>query len=65
MSYGTLVINMDHLKLTEDKLSVEAISELVGDSSCGAISVFIGTTRDNFEGKKVSLLYCLFSLGLL
>ncbi|XP_013135464.1 PREDICTED: molybdopterin synthase catalytic subunit 2, partial [Papilio polytes] len=44
---------MDHLKLTEDKLSVEAISELVGDSSCGAISVFIGTTRDNFEGKKV------------
>ncbi|XP_014355864.2 molybdopterin synthase catalytic subunit [Papilio machaon] len=44
---------MDHLKLTEDKLSVESISELVGDSSCGAISVFIGTTRDNFEGKKV------------
>ncbi|XP_013170942.1 PREDICTED: molybdopterin synthase catalytic subunit [Papilio xuthus] len=47
------VVDMDHLKLTEDKLSVEAISELVGDSSCGAISVFIGTTRDNFEGKKV------------
>lgn len=46
---------MDHLKLTFDKLSVETISELVVDDSCGAVSVFIGTTRDNFEGKKVSL----------
>ncbi|XP_068619208.1 molybdopterin synthase catalytic subunit [Battus philenor] len=44
---------MDHLKLTVDKLSVEAISNLVADDSCGAISVFVGTTRDNFEGKKV------------
>ncbi|CAG5004137.1 unnamed protein product [Parnassius apollo] len=44
---------MDHLKLTVDKLSVEAVSDLVVDDSCGAISVFVGTTRDNFEGKKV------------
>ncbi|CAH2044648.1 unnamed protein product, partial [Iphiclides podalirius] len=44
---------MDHLKLTFDKLSVEYISDLVLDNSCGAISVFVGTTRDNFEGKKV------------
>ncbi|CAK1583992.1 unnamed protein product [Parnassius mnemosyne] len=44
---------MDHLKLTVDKLSVEAVSDLVVDDSCGAISVFVGTTRDNFEDKKV------------
>ncbi|XP_004923393.2 molybdopterin synthase catalytic subunit isoform X1 [Bombyx mori] len=44
---------MDHIKLTVDRLSVEEISELVTDDSCGAISLFIGTTRDNFEGKKV------------
>ncbi|XP_041969507.1 molybdopterin synthase catalytic subunit [Aricia agestis] len=44
---------MDHLKLTVDKLSVESISDLVVDDSCGAVSIFVGTTRDNFEGKKV------------
>ncbi|XP_072929688.1 molybdopterin synthase catalytic subunit [Epargyreus clarus] len=44
---------MDHIKLTVDKLSVEAISDLVVDDSCGAVSIFVGTTRDNFEGKKV------------
>ncbi|XP_063387463.1 molybdopterin synthase catalytic subunit [Cydia fagiglandana] len=44
---------MDHLKLTVDKLSVDAVSELVVDDSCGAVSIFVGTTRDNFEGKKV------------
>ncbi|XP_063627825.1 molybdopterin synthase catalytic subunit [Cydia splendana] len=44
---------MDHLKLTVDKLSVDAVSEQVVDDSCGAVSIFVGTTRDNFEGKKV------------
>lgn len=44
---------MDHLKLTMDKLLVDEITDLVTDDKCGAISVFIGTTRDNFEGKKV------------
>ncbi|XP_047536724.1 molybdopterin synthase catalytic subunit [Vanessa atalanta] len=44
---------MDHLKLTVDKLSVDAVSDLVVDDSCGAVSLFVGTTRDNFDGKKV------------
>ncbi|XP_045452901.1 molybdopterin synthase catalytic subunit [Melitaea cinxia] len=44
---------MDHLKLTFDKLSVEEVSDLVIDDQCGAVSIFAGTTRDNFEGKKV------------
>lgn len=46
---------MDHLKLTVDKLSVDDISELVVNDNCGAVSIFVGTTRDNFEGKKVSV----------
>ncbi|KAG6441964.1 hypothetical protein O3G_MSEX002092 [Manduca sexta] len=44
---------MDHLKLTMDKLSIDEITELVIDDKCGAVSLFVGTTRDNFEGKKV------------
>lgn len=55
MLVQTQVNKMDHLKLTVDKLSVEAISDLVTDNSCGAVSLFIGTTRDNFEGKTVCL----------
>ncbi|XP_025833430.1 molybdopterin synthase catalytic subunit 2 [Agrilus planipennis] len=44
---------MDHLQLTYDKLSTDKITDLVSSSSCGAISLFVGTTRDNFEGKTV------------
>ncbi|MCL4132080.1 UNVERIFIED_CONTAM: hypothetical protein GTU68_027489, partial [Idotea baltica] len=44
---------MDFLKLTSDPLSVEEVSNLVGDPSCGAISLFVGTTRDHFEGQIV------------
>ncbi|KAI1905207.1 hypothetical protein AGOR_G00013750 [Albula goreensis] len=43
----------DLFKLTHDKLSAEAVSEAVLSPSCGAVSMFIGTTRNNFEGKKV------------
>jgi len=44
---------MNYIKLQEDKLNVGEISDLVADESCGAISLFVGTTRDNFEDKKV------------
>lgn len=44
---------MDHLRLSHERLNVEEITELVKSASCGAVSVFIGTTRDNFEGKTV------------
>lgn len=53
---------MDHLKLTPDKLSVDEITDLVTDDRCGAVSVFIGTTRDNFEGKKVSVFILIYKL---
>ncbi|XP_064610032.1 molybdopterin synthase catalytic subunit-like [Liolophura sinensis] len=47
---------MDHVKITEDKLSMDEVTLLVTSPTSGAISVFMGTTRDNFEGKKVTRL---------
>ncbi|XP_029419319.1 molybdopterin synthase catalytic subunit isoform X2 [Nannospalax galili] len=43
----------DIIKFTAEKLSVDEISQLVISPLCGAVSLFIGTTRNNFEGKKV------------
>uniref|UniRef100_A0A8C9FNT6 Molybdopterin synthase catalytic subunit n=1 Tax=Pavo cristatus TaxID=9049 RepID=A0A8C9FNT6_PAVCR len=43
----------DFIKLKSEKLSVDEVSELVTSPCCGAVSLFIGTTRNNFEGKKV------------
>ncbi|XP_071542116.1 molybdopterin synthase catalytic subunit isoform X1 [Panulirus ornatus] len=47
---------MDYFKLTQDALSVEEVTSLITDPSCGAISLFVGTTRDNFQGKIVERL---------
>lgn len=47
---------MNYLKLTFDKLEVGEINDLVAHESCGAISLFVGTTRDNFDGKTVSII---------
>ena len=46
-------INMDYVKVVDTKLSIEEISDLVAAPSCGAISLFVGTTRDNFNNKQV------------
>lgn len=44
----------DVFKLTRDWLSVQEVVDVVSSSSCGAISVFIGTTReDELDGRKV------------
>jgi molybdopterin synthase catalytic subunit len=48
---------MNYLKLTSDKLDVGGLSELVAHESCGAVSLFVGTTRDNFEDKTVCNLF--------
>lgn len=45
---------MNFVKLTDEKLDINSISELVTDESCGAVSIFVGMTRDNFEDKQVS-----------
>lgn len=44
---------MDYIKITPDPLSVDEITKLVTDPTCGAISLFVGTTRDTFEGQSV------------
>ena len=41
------------IKFTSEKLAVDEVSQLVISPLCGAISLFVGTTRNNFEGKKV------------
>nr|XP_012304984.1 molybdopterin synthase catalytic subunit isoform X2 [Aotus nancymaae] len=43
----------DIINFTAEKLSVDVVSQLVISPLCGAISLFVGTTRNNFEGKKV------------
>nr|XP_054754338.1 molybdopterin synthase catalytic subunit-like [Lytechinus pictus] len=44
---------MDDIRLTTDVLDVEKAVQTVTDPSCGAVSMFLGTTRNNFEGKNV------------
>jgi len=44
---------MDIVKLTESKIDLEEVVQSVSSSKCGATSIFIGTTRDNFQDKKV------------
>ena len=44
------------VKITTDVLDVGNITNMVADPSTGAVSVFIGTTRNDFEGKKVARL---------
>lgn len=47
---------MDHIRLTHDLLSADEAQRLVTCPETGATSLFIGTTRDNFEGRKVKSL---------
>lgn len=51
---------MNFIKLTSGKLDINAISELVTDEICGAVSIFVGTTRDNFDEKPVSMNFPTF-----
>ncbi|MCL4163616.1 UNVERIFIED_CONTAM: hypothetical protein GTU68_064695 [Idotea baltica] len=47
---------MDAVHITSEQISVETIYNSVLSSSCGAVSLFAGTTRDNFQGKQVTQL---------
>lgn len=46
---------MDIIQLSQEPIDINGLIEQVSSPNCGAISTFIGTTRDNFENKKVSL----------
>ena len=41
------------VRLTFDALNVGDVVDIVSDASTGAIAMFVGTTRDFFNGKKV------------
>ncbi|XP_068693112.1 molybdopterin synthase catalytic subunit-like isoform X2 [Montipora capricornis] len=43
----------DTIVITPDHLHIDQVTEIVGSPSAGAVSIFVGTTRDNFEGKTV------------
>lgn len=44
---------MDIIKLTEEKLDINEVYSLLVSHSTGAVSLFVGTTRDHFDDKKV------------
>lgn len=44
---------MDYVELSAGKLDLDAVLAKVGSPDCGAISIFLGTTRNHFEGKRV------------
>ncbi|GJP72768.1 hypothetical protein CLOP_g3513 [Closterium sp. NIES-67] len=46
----------DFVELTDERLSVDRYVDLVRDPGAGAISTFLGTTRDSFENKVVTRL---------
>eukprot|EP00039_Didymoeca_costata_P018381 m.333216 g.333216 ORF g.333216 m.333216 type:complete len:171 (+) comp17099_c0_seq1:109-621(+) len=48
-------VPLDTVFLTGDQNNITAqiATQIVQDDTAGAVSLFIGTTRDNFEGKRV------------
>ena len=46
----------NHVEITKNKINPSDVIELVSSPSSGATVMFLGTTRDNFDGKKVEKL---------
>lgn len=46
----------DFVGLQSSQLNINDIIQIVVSPNCGAVSTFIGMTRDNFEEKKVGLI---------
>ncbi|XP_041373852.1 molybdopterin synthase catalytic subunit-like [Gigantopelta aegis] len=44
---------MNHVAISETKLSIEKLTCMVTSPGCGAVASFMGTTRDNFDNKTV------------
>ena len=44
------------IQVTENLPSLQECNDFCNDASCGAISSFVGITRDNFQGKTVTKL---------
>lgn len=48
-----IVPGSDFVELTDTPLSTEQLTALVSSTKAGAISTFLGVTRDHHAGKKV------------
>ncbi|XP_078486730.1 molybdopterin synthase catalytic subunit [Ciona intestinalis] len=44
---------MNDIIFTNDALDVQTAVDKVSSETCGAVSIFLGTTRNHFNGKKV------------
>ena len=53
---GCLDSNGIYVEISARRLQLEAITNRAKDTTCGAVSTFIGTTRDNFDKKVVTKL---------
>mmetsp|Transcript_21068 Transcript_21068/g.59269 ORF Transcript_21068/g.59269 Transcript_21068/m.59269 type:complete len:154 (+) Transcript_21068:326-787(+) len=42
-----------YVVVNEEEIDVGALTRLLGNPECGAISSFLGVTRNNFQGKRV------------
>ena len=47
---------LNFICVSEDLPSLDDCYKFVSDSTCGAVATFTGTTRDNFQGKRVTRL---------
>ena len=48
-----IVIGSDFVEVTEKPLGTEYLTEMASSERAGAISSFLGVTRDHHAGKKV------------
>lgn len=48
---------MIDLKIASSELDIGSAINVVNLPQCGAISIFIGTTREHFNGNKVKTLF--------
>lgn len=46
----------DYVALVEEPIAIAASIDMVRSPQAGAVSTFLGTTRDTFEGKQVTSL---------
>ena len=51
-----LKIMRTSIKITTEKLDLQECYQFVEDDSCGGISAFIGTVRNDTQGKEVTQL---------
>ena len=49
------LLEMDNILLTYNVLDINTVNTGIVSCETGAVTLFIGTTRDTFEGRKVFL----------